>query len=365
MAEEKKLTGNKGEWSEPYALLKLLSDRKLSLGNDDFEGIEGLFYPISAIIRHEKDRNLNFSYDGDIVLISSKDSAYSISIKEFEYFAQLCKEKILEKKKDKGAFSIPEIEAFLNSFSITSLKAKSRNKHDITIQLEDPKTILAPTLGFSIKSQLGRPSTLVNASCPTNFIYKLSKKISDLEIKEFDSIKLFSDKLDYLRKLDSFLIYEKMESENFQTNLQTIDFNFERIIADMLILYYSENKAKNKTVPYITNTISEINAYKYNTHINPEIYEMMMKKFLVDYALGMRANEIWKRDYQASGGYLVIRSDGEILCYHFYFIKQFEDYLFNNTKFDTGDVKRLESGVVLKENGEQYVKLNLQIRFIK
>ena len=35
------------------------------------------------------------------------------------------------------------------------------------------------------------------------------------------------------------------------------------------------------------------------------MYEMIMKKFLTDYALGMRAAEVWKRNYQATGGYLI------------------------------------------------------------
>lgn len=39
------ITGNKGEWSEIYALFKLLGDKQLFLGNKDIEKLEDLFYP--------------------------------------------------------------------------------------------------------------------------------------------------------------------------------------------------------------------------------------------------------------------------------------------------------------------------------
>lgn len=359
------LKGNKGEWSEPYALLKLLSDRKLALGDENFRAIEDLFYPISAIIRHEKDRNVNFSYEGNIILIKDEANAYSIPISEFEYYAELCKRRIQEKKKEKGAFSIPEIEMFLQSFSIHSLKAKSKNKHDITVQIDDPKTLFAPILGFSIKSQFGAPSTLVNASGATNFSYSLSSNLSDEDIKAFEGFKLFADKFEFLKIRGISLEFEKAESITFQTNLQTIDFNFEKVLGDALLAYFGDRDSKNKTVKSLIQNITSINKYGYNTHINPEIYEMMMKKFLVEYALGMRANEVWKRDYQASGGYLVIRTDGEILCYHFYFLKKFEEYLFDNTKLETADIKKHGFGSIYLKENKQYVKLNLQIRFIK
>ncbi|NCC54973.1 MAG: flavodoxin-dependent (E)-4-hydroxy-3-methylbut-2-enyl-diphosphate synthase, partial [Erysipelotrichia bacterium] len=66
---------------------------------------------------------------------------------------------------------VDEIEDFLNSFNCKSLKAKSISKSDIYIKINDLHTGSTPELGFSIKSQIGRPSTLLNSSKATNFIY--------------------------------------------------------------------------------------------------------------------------------------------------------------------------------------------------
>lgn len=65
------LKRNKDEWSEPYALLKLLADGKLFLEGMNFEKTEGVFYPILKFIRHKKERIVNFSYKDKLVVISS------------------------------------------------------------------------------------------------------------------------------------------------------------------------------------------------------------------------------------------------------------------------------------------------------
>jgi hypothetical protein len=360
------LTGNIGEWSEPYALFKLITDKKLHLGGNNFEKIENVFYPILNIIRNEKNRNVNFTYEDELIIITDGNVIFKIPIIEFINTTKLCLEKIKEKKRTKGAFSIPEVENFLKSFSIDTLKAKSKLKNDITIQIEDPNSYLMPTLGFSVKSQLGRPATLVNASGATNFTFLL--KGNNLEnniITQIDSTKEFSQKIEIIKNAGAYLEFEKVDNEIFTSNLQTVDFNFNKILAEVILMFYTNNISSENTIPKFISKIEENNPIGYNLTINSKMYEMMMKKFLTDYALGMRASEVWTRNYQATGGYLIVKDDGELICYHFYFTKNFENYLFQNTKLETGDPIKHKFGTVYEDNGQQKIKLNLQIRFIK
>jgi len=44
---------------------------------------------------------------------------------------------------------------------------------------------------------------------------------------------------------------------------------------------------------------------------------------------------------------------------------EFEDYLILNTKFETASKSRHGFGEMYKEDGKYYLKLNLQIRFIR
>lgn len=92
-------------------------------------------------------------------------------------------------------------------------------------------------------------------------------------------------------------------------------------------------------------------------------YSYKIKRFLTDIALGMMPSKVWTGKYDATGGYLIVKADGEILCYHIYNKNEFEDYLLANTKLETASSSRHGFGKIYEENGELFFKLNLQIRF--
>ena len=49
-----RLTGNKGEWSELYALLHLLAQGKLYAADENVRKIDHTFFPIIKILRDEQ-----------------------------------------------------------------------------------------------------------------------------------------------------------------------------------------------------------------------------------------------------------------------------------------------------------------------
>ena len=67
------LTGNKGEWSEIYTLLKLLGEGKVFAGDQNLNKIQDLFYPIIMILRQEKEGNFNYKLqEKDVVIQTPK-----------------------------------------------------------------------------------------------------------------------------------------------------------------------------------------------------------------------------------------------------------------------------------------------------
>ncbi len=70
----------------------------------------------------------------------------------------------------------------------------------------------------------------------------------------------------------------------------------------------------------------------------------------------------WHVFLNANGGYIVVKEDSNIVCYHFFDRNDLEKYLFNNTMFDTPNTIRHEFGKVYKV---KYSYFNLQIQFIK
>jgi len=273
-------------------------------------------------------------------------------------------DKIKENKE--RTFSVPKIEAFMQSINCLSLKASSTAKTDITIVVHDQRTNQQPTLGFSIKSQLGSPSTLLNAGKTTNFIFQIANlKLSELEIEKINSIDSRSkimDRINSVLRSKGKFNFVKTERQIFSNNLILIDSKLPEILSQIVYEFYSSDKSSVSNLVENTNTKNPLGFDISNEH---KFYEYKIKRFLTDIALGMMPSKVWTGQYDATGGYLIVKENGDILCYHIYNRNEFEDYLFNNTKLDTASSSRHDFGTIYEEDGELYFKLNLQIRFIK
>lgn len=47
-----------------------------------------------------------------------------------------------------------------------------------------------------------------------------------------------------------------------------------------------------------------------------QFYAYKIKRFLTDVALGMMPSKVWTGQYNTTGGYLIVKQDGTVLCYH-------------------------------------------------
>lgn len=358
------ITGNKGEWSEIYALFKLLGDKKLSLGDKDIEKLEDLVYPIIKILRTENNGNFEYSIQDEIILISGNEEILKIPISEFKAKAIFLLNVI--KENSERTFSVPAIEEFMHSINCISLKASSSAKTDITIVVHDQRTNQNPKLGFSIKSQLGSPSTLLNAGKTTNFIYKIKNaNFTTKEIKEINFISTRSkimDRITTIQNKSGEFEFVKTERQIFSNNLVLIDSLLPEILSQIVFEFYSSGFSH---LSDLVNSIAERNPLNFDIENDHKFYEYKIKRFLTDVALGMMPSKVWTGQYDATGGYLIIKENGDILCYHIYNRNEFEDYLLHNTKLDTASSTRHEFGEIYQENEQLYFNLNLQIRFTK
>ena len=358
------LKGNKGEWSEIYTLLKLLGDKEIYVGDENLNKIPDLLYPIIKILRDENNGNFEYSVNDNLILISRVDDSFSISIVEFKQKSELLLNKI--KEAQTSSFDIPEIEDFLSQIKCSTLKAKSSSKTDIRIVIHDLKTNLQPELGFSIKSQLGGASTLLNAGKTTNFIYEIKNcSLTNDFIEKTNSINTRSkikDRLNAIINNSCKIQFTQTEKEVFGNNLILIDSLLPNILAEITFDFYTSNSSK---IIDLVENIENNNPLNFNTVNNHKFYEYKIKKFLTEVALGMMPAKVWNGIYDATGGYLVVKEDGEILSYHIYNKNKFENYLFHNTKLETASSSRHDFGNIYEERGRYFIKLNLQIRFLK
>ena len=354
-------SANKGEWSELYAFFKLLSEGKLFSGDGQLNVIRDKYYPISAVFRSDKPDRTSYIVDASKkhILIAGNSSEFTIPQSVFANEGKELLKFIQTMKGSSEAYS--SLENFMKRIYVDSIKAKSGDKADIRIKIHDFHTGSEPEVGYSIKSRLGGSSTLINsAGDSTNFVYSLGK-VSNQVVSEFNSLDRFKKKFELLSEKSIFPKWVGVCSRTFYNNLMMIDTCMPWIIGECLLYYYS---GQARTLVEAESMLKKQNPLKFDIENQPNFYEYKLKQFLLSFALGMTAATPWNGKFIANGGYIVVKEDGEIVCYHFFDRNDLEDYLFNNTYFDTPSTKRHNFGDIYSSDSEDLLKLNLQVRFI-
>lgn len=352
------LKGNKGEWSELYAFFKLLADGRLYCGDGHLNRYDDRYYPILEIFRNDAvDRN---TYHVQVaqknILVAGKCVHIEIPQERFREEAQ----KLLECIKNIGGVDFSYLEPFMKMIDSHHVKASSRDKADIRIVIHNLNTDSKPELGYSIKSKLGAESTLINANKDgTNFIYRV-EGITSEQIKAFNSMKKFKQKFDFLDTIGACISFIGTANRTLHHNLTLLDLGLERIIAEGLLDYYRGN---DRTLEGVTEHIAAADPLHIATDTKQPMYAYKVKQFLLAFALGMTCSTPWYGTFHANGGYIIVKEDGDVLCYHFFDRNDLEDYLYFNTRYETPSTTRHCFGEIYQEHGGCFLKLNLQVRF--
>jgi hypothetical protein len=356
------IKGNIGEWSELYAVIKIIADGKVTLGDEDHQPITNLVFTIIDILKEESFGTLIFGIGSNISVLIDDMEQTNIPIEKFKE-ASIILLNALKSKTD-TSFSIPDLETFIKEIKVETLKSNSDQKNDIKIRIHDTISGSNPLLGFNVKSMLGSPSTLLNAGKTTNFIYHIANvKLNHYEANRINLIDTKSkvvDRLHEIQKLNGDLIFEKTENNIFGNNLTLIDSAMPKILAEMLLMFYIKKISGLKN---IVEFLEQENPLNFDKSANHPFYGYKIKKFLVDTALGMMPSKVWEGKLESTGGYLVVKETGDIVCYNVYFRNEFENYLLKNTRLETASTTRHDFAKIYFEDGKWKFKLNLQVRF--
>lgn len=377
------IKGNIGEWSEVYVLFRLLANGKMNVADDNLCAIPDEFYKILAIIREETATNNNYVREDDTVTVevtnkqSGEVERFSMPIIKFADEANLLLNEIHKRVKVHTSAV-----RFLTELKISSVQRGAGAKRDITIKIEDFHCGMAQTLGFSIKSFLGADSSLFNAGPGTNFIFEVSLPSHiKIDIDAFNketygnNRRLSSRILKLKRDYGAEFVFDRVQSPCFYQNLRTIDGDMPFLLSQLLLLRFLN---QTTDVSHCVRALTKINPLDFDIENHGEVYEYKIKRFLQDCSLGMVPEKPWTGRYDATGGQIIVKEDGDVLCYHIYELNRFLDYLYYNTKFETASTSEDETnpghprpnpkkkfffGWLYEENGKLYIKLNLQIRF--
>jgi type II restriction enzyme len=334
--------GNLGEWSEVYAFLRILllgempeigsdlkiSDRKIQVAKllrDDASGIK--YFPTKADSYFQEQGFVN---KGEIQEIVEELPA------------------ILATKS--GVFELPKVENLLNRLGINKIKASSGEKIDLKASIVSGTSGTLTDLGYSIKSEVGGSSTLLNASSHTIFGYEIedpfekSKYIAHAKVRQLVS-SLVSDGVQ-IRHLGP-------RSEKLSGNLSYFGETLWRTISQMLLLYYS-GQGKN-----ISSLLEKVSAG--DAELKRNSYQV--GQFLKAVALGMTPGVAWEGDIEAYGGYLIVTKAGDVLALPASNEDEFRKYLIRNSFLDTPSTTRHGFGSLTNIASKNFLDLSLQIRF--
>ncbi len=361
----KNFSANKGEWSELYVFLKLLKDGKLYLADTKLNKISDKFLEIVKIIRG----NINYFTGDEIRIFCNNEYYMSISLEKLDFFSKKIFENISKSKQDDtGAFKILDISDFLNEIKVDNIKAPSKDKVDILMEIIDKTSVINidKISGFSIKSDIGSSPTLINASKNTRFKYEIFG-ISDSDMNDINKIDRASN-IEYMKSRfkelfsrASYVKYDSMFSDVYNENLLMIDSKFPEIYAYFILFHFMTMGIYNLDC----NNLCELLQYINPLDLKKWLYKDRLKDMFVASALGMTPGKLWNKINAVTGGYIVVKRDGEVVCFHLYNRHLFMDYLLNNTIIDRPSASRHDYAYIFKEGNRYFINLNIQIRFKK
>lgn len=371
---------NKGEWSEPYAAIRIIGDKKLFVADGTGMRNNEEWMDVLKVIRHEslgkENRTVSYQYMEDCdnveILVNDECSAV-IGVEIFKDIADLLVEEI--KNARGSSFSVSDtIMNFLKDINIHSLKAKSINKSDIFLCIRDPRaSIIRENVGFSIKSDFGKPPTLFNTAKASAVIYRVTN-MNDALMEQING--MFDSKghaavMDRCERIltsgcelifEGYPIAERAGCKAFQENLDLIDPRLGEVIERILWNHFV-NHENRLDIADVTQRIVEENPCELS---RPEVkYPYMIKSFLYAAYCGMTASTLWDGTNQVNGGFIKVNSEGEVLVHYALESDDFKSYLYTHCFLDFPSTSEGHGNYakVYKENGEYFFRLNFQIKY--
>lgn len=355
---------SKREWSELYSFLRLLADGSICAGTPSFTKDAARRYRVAMVQREEHDGTRKYIIDGEEIHIVGEKMNKRIPREDFQTVADLILQALQEVHE--GDITSPDgVEEFLDEIALFDLEAKTDDRTDYYVGFWD---VEAPLVGFRVNSRLAPMNPLLDGGRTANLKFEQTGvRFAVPTVNKVNGLEGNNEVLERMRmieRLGGVLKYSDVADKVFRSNLLMMDLHFPRLLAEMLRTMYYENLTK---VIDLTERMKEVNPLKIKDELIRKhgFYEYKMKQFLMALALGMRPAKLFNGKDSAVEGFVFVDSQGELLMYHKANKETFEDFLFQSTRFEKGDLNKDKYGFLERENGAYYFKLNAKIGFIK
>lgn len=215
----------------------------------------------------------------------------------------------------------------------------------------------ADTFAGETKLSASRKTMLLKSDRTTNIVYRVEgiSKEQAVKINSIETVDKIQKRMVKIRECGGTLSYFNIASRVFRSNLIMVDSKMPEILGRMLLDSYSENVNDCRT---LVDMACEKDPIGYS---DTSIYQYKVKQFLFSCASGLTSTKYWDWLYRADIGFDIVNAEGERITYNIYNRSFFEQYLFNNAFFQHSCLDECDCMKVYYEEGEMYIKLNVQI----
>jgi len=423
-------SGNIGEHSELLALARIILDGYLELGVPDEIRPEStnprmkvfgvsripplgtklaLSKKRGAAQEEVKFRDVYISTPEDILVVSEpslasrrlcsrselSEAAYALQQQLIYWSSEKFKKgKRAQNNTDKLTGSKPKPKALQSVYSqrildllgLNALRAKSGIKSDLYLTIESSSGRRIPQ-GFSVKSQMGSKSCLVNSSGATIFKYEvLNATLEGATVMEDTFIynkALAANKPEkaatakrgpaslvpaLLSEPGVSIKFHSVVNDNFRESLEMIDSYFPAALGMVILQRFKTGKSKIAELASETDLKKFLVSIGISQRVAENYLEEKLKDLLRKFALGMQASKPWVDQAEVQGGWVLVIKNGKIVGYRFDNPDAFRSYLLAHTMIDTPSTSRVPKntanvGRVFEQDGKLFMTLSLIVKF--
>ena len=376
---------NIGEWSEMYIFFKLMSDRKVYVADKDMNRLKDVFLNIISIIREENKGKEYRYFTGDVVKITlNGEEIATVDSSRFTDKDKKVWDMIISKKDT--TFSDQEVIDFLSSIFIQNISSPAQKRSeffggtaDIVLDTMDYRSGVNQIMGFSCKSDIDAAATLFNASGDnTNFEYEIVGNFDDEKMSAFNGMfhevtkkgvtkyeVATGDRMRYLKDCGVGLRFVNPVKDVARQNLVRCGgIEMPKILGGMLKYYYFECGAASVGVEDAIKYLADTDYVGYGFDDLYDTYRVKIANLLYAMFTGLRFSKPWSGRSDVSGGYIVVKRDGDVVAFHSCIADEFKDFLIDKLKFEGPSCSRHKyMEIYKKDDGKYYLKLALQFRF--
>lgn len=357
--EQSMIEATRMEAAELYVLFTLLEQGTIALGTAS--GGRSGEVPVALVRRMEHDGERFYVIEGDTVRVRGEGMDTTFPREDFGAAARI----ILQRLAGGGReVDLSDIEGFLDAVRIFDLHALT---DDTTVLHLALYSSAGPLVGVRLQSALCGMRPLLDGGRTANIKYEQTGiRFSAPAVQNInrcddgDDTAAVARRILYMQGQGAVLRYCDVADRVFRSNLLMLDTNMPRIVASMLITLHLDGVTR--MAPHVE-LLRERNPLKLKDELVTKhgFYAHKVRSLLLAAAWGMRPAKIYRGEQGAVGAYIMTDANGGMALYTRADEQTFGDFLFASARLEKALPSDAKYGLLERENGTYYLKLNLKI----